>query len=146
MTSNKKNKKLTSGEGFVIGANENLFLSLGDILSGKTESREQTDNNKIETKIPPPAAAQVSRKKGISDIKRVVLQRETAGRGGKTVTVVMIPQNASLDIELIAKEMRKGLGCGSVVEKGNIVLLGDLSDRAKEWLIKKGVKEVIKGN
>jgi translation initiation factor 1 (eIF-1/SUI1) len=58
----------------------------------------------------------------------------------------MIPQNASLDIELIAKEMRKGLGCGSVVEKGNIVLLGDLSDRAKEWLIKKGVKDVIKGN
>jgi len=146
MTSNKKNKKLTSGEGFVIGANEGLSLSLGDILSGKTESCGQADINKTETKTPTPAAAQTSRKKEISDIKRVVLQRETAGRGGKTVTVVMIPQNASVEIELVAKEMRKGLGCGSFVEKGNIVLLGDLSDRAKEWLIKKGVKEVINGN
>lgn len=146
MTPNKKNKKLTSGEGFVIGSNEDLSLSLGDILSCKTESCGQPDINKTKTETLSPAAAQAPRKKEISDVKRVVLQRETAGRGGKTVTVVMIPQNASLDIELIAKEMRKGLGCGSVVEKGNIVLLGDLSDRAKEWLIKKGVKDVIKGN
>ena len=146
MTSNKKNKKLTSGEGFAIGSNEDLSLSLGDILSGKPESCGQTDNNKTETKTSALAGAQTSRKKGISDIKRVVLKRETAGRGGKTVTVVMVPQNISIHIELVAKEMRKGLGCGSVVEKGNIVLLGDLSDRTKEWLIKKGVKEVIKGN
>ena len=146
MTPNKKNKKLTSGEGFVIGSNDDLSLSLGDILSGKTESCGQAEINITETKTPLPAAAQASRIKKISDIKRVVLQRETAGRGGKTVTVVMIPQTASIDLELLAKEMRKGLGCGSFVEKENIVLLGDLSDRAKEWLIKKGVKEVIKGN
>ncbi|NLX85326.1 MAG: translation initiation factor [Synergistaceae bacterium] len=146
MSSDKKKKKLTSGEGFVIGSNEELSLSLGDILSGKTESSKHTEIKNIEQVTASPSVVQVSRKKQISDIKRIVLQRESAGRGGKTVTMVIIPQNVSVEIELVAKEMRKGLGCGSSIENGRIVLLGDLSDRAKEWLLKKGVKEVIQGN
>ena len=121
-------------------------MSLGDILSGKTESSKHTEIKNIEQVTASPSVVQVSCKKQISDIKRIVLQRESAGRGGKTVTMVIIPQNVSVEVELVAKEMRKGLGCGSSIENGRIVLLGDLSDRAKEWLLKKGVKEVIQGN
>ena len=50
------------------------------------------------------------------------------------------------DREKLAREMRKGLGCGSFVEEGNVILQGDICDRAREWLLKNGVKEVVCGN
>ena len=59
---------------------------------------------------------------------------------------MIIPGKSIVDREKLAKEMRKGLGCGSFVEEGNVILQGDICDRAAEWLLKKGVKDVVSGN
>ena len=147
MSSEKKNKKLNSGEGFTLGGDESLSLSLGSIL-GK-EGAEQKEH------IPQPEEEKCSQQKilvknngesGISGLSRVSLQRQTAGRKGKTVTAVIIPGKSTVDREKLAKEMRKGLGCGSFVEEGNVILQGDICDRAAEWLLKNGVKDVVSGN
>lgn len=147
MSSVKKKRKLTSGEGFTLGADENLGMSIGALFSG--------DGN---TEVPLPPVPEEKRdkdvkidpeKKGessISRLPRVSLQRQTAGRGGKTVTAVIVPKDSNIERDQLAKEMRKGLGCGSFVENGNVILQGDICDRAREWLLKKGVKEVISGN
>ena len=76
--------------------------------------------------------------------KEVALQRQRAGRGGKTVTLVILPQDYKGDTTALAKELRKGLGCGSTIEDGKIVLQGDIADRAEAWFAKKGVTKITK--
>ena len=59
------------------------------------------------------------------------------------MAAVIIPGKTAVDKET-AREMRRA-GCGSFVEGGNVILQGDICDRAAEWLLKKGVKEVVSG-
>lgn len=75
---------------------------------------------------------------------KLVLRREKKGRGGKTVT--RLSGVAPDALEDIAKQIKKGLGCGALVEGDDIVLLGSLVDRAAEWLEKQGAKKVVRGN
>lgn len=147
MSSVKKKRKLTSGEGFTLGADETLGLSIGALFrgDGKTEGPlpsvpEEKRDKDVKTDPEKKGGS------GISSLSRVSLQRQTAGRGGKTVTAVIVPRDSNIDRDQLAKEMRKGLGCGSFVEDGNVILQGDICDRARDWLLKKGVKEVISGN
>ena len=74
----------------------------------------------------------------------MVLRREKKGRGGKTVVRV---QGLLGDPADWASRMKKGLGCGAVVEDEEVVLLGDLLERAASWLEAEGAaKKVIRGN
>ena len=87
-------------------------------------------------------AAGVKHANHAAAISRVSLQRQRAGRGGKTVTLVLLPQDWGGDRSELAKELRKGLGCGSSMEGDTIVLQGDICERAETWFIKYGAKKV----
>jgi translation initiation factor 1 (eIF-1/SUI1) len=76
--------------------------------------------------------------------EKLVIRRELKGRGGKTVT-----RNSGLPAaqrDKLATQMKKRLGCGAVIEGDDVVLLGDLLDRAADWLTERGAPRVIKGN
>jgi len=77
---------------------------------------------------------------------KVVLQREKKGRGGKTVTRVTGLANDAADAKRWAKKLKRQLGCGAVVDGADVVLLGDVGDRAAEVLATAGLKRVIRGN
>jgi translation initiation factor 1 len=63
---------------------------------------------------------------------------EKKGRGGKTVTVVDgLPNNAAFLKEL-CQELRRVCGTGGTTSDGSVELQGDLRDRAREHLRKKG--------
>ena len=71
------------------------------------------------------------------------LRIEKKGRGGKTVTVVDgLPNNAAFLKEL-CQELKRACGTGGAVDDGLIELQGDLRDRVRECLSKKGF--VVKG-
>ena len=71
------------------------------------------------------------------------LRIEKKGRGGKTVSVVDgLPNNAAFLKELCA-ELKRACGTGGVVLDGAIELQGDLRDRLREFLAKRGF--VVKG-
>ena len=71
------------------------------------------------------------------------LRMEKTGRGGKTVTVVYdLPRNAAFLKELCS-ELKKTCGTGGAVADGAIELQGDLRDRLRELLTKKGYR--VKG-
>jgi translation initiation factor 1 len=71
------------------------------------------------------------------------LRMEKKGRGGKTVTVVYdLPRNAAFLKEL-CQELKKTCGTGGAVDEGAIELQGDLRDRVRECLMKKGF--LVKG-
>jgi translation initiation factor 1 len=71
------------------------------------------------------------------------LRMEKKGRGGKTVTVVAgLPNNAAFLREL-CQELKRACGTGGAVDDGAIELQGDLRDRVRDHLAKKGF--VVKG-
>jgi translation initiation factor 1 len=71
------------------------------------------------------------------------LRMEKAGRGGKSVTVLDgLPRNAAFLKEL-CQELKRACGAGGAVVDGHIEIQGDLRDRVRELLAKKGF--AIKG-
>src|SRR6478672_11251687 len=66
------------------------------------------------------------------------LRMEKKGRGGKTVTVVYdLPRNAVFLKEL-SQELKRACGTGGAVAAGAIELQGDLRDRIRDVLTRKG--------
>jgi translation initiation factor 1 len=66
------------------------------------------------------------------------LRMEKKGRGGKTVTVVYgLPDNQPFLKEL-AGELKRACGAGGAVVMGGVEIQGDLRDRIREVLRKKG--------
>ena len=71
------------------------------------------------------------------------LRMEKKGRGGKTVTVVDgLPRNAEF-LKALGQELKRTCGTGGTVGEGVVELQGDVRDRVREVLAKKGY--VVKG-
>ena len=66
------------------------------------------------------------------------LRMEKKGRGGKTVTVVYdLPQNAAF-LKDLAQELKRACGTGGAVADNTIELQGDLRERVRDFLARKG--------
>jgi translation initiation factor 1 len=66
------------------------------------------------------------------------LRMEKKGRGGKTVTVVYgLPQNAAF-LEELSQELKRACGSGGTATADGVELQGDLRDRVRGALEKKG--------
>jgi len=66
------------------------------------------------------------------------LRMEKKGRGGKTVTVVFgLPRNSAFLKEL-TQELKRACGTGGVAVEDGVELQGDLRDRVRDALQKKG--------
>ena len=68
------------------------------------------------------------------------------GRGGKTATLVRGVALTGAALETFAREMRQSLGTGGGVEGDAIVLAGDQSARAAQWLRERGATRIVIGN
>lgn len=77
---------------------------------------------------------------------RVDIKRTTAGRGGKTVTLVTgfvgigLPEKESL-----CKKMRSACGCGGTVKDGDIEIQGDQREKIAAILSEAGFRPVFAG-
>lgn len=77
---------------------------------------------------------------------RVEIRRSTAGRGGKTVTVVSGFTGIGLpEKESLARQMRAACGCGGTVKDGQIEIQGDKREAVAEILAKAGFRPVFAG-
>jgi translation initiation factor 1 len=66
------------------------------------------------------------------------LRLEKKGRGGKAVTVVYdLPKNDAFLKEL-ASELKRACGAGGAVVEGGVEIQGDLRERVREVLARKG--------
>jgi len=73
---------------------------------------------------------------------RVVLRRETAHRGGKTVLVVdgFDPVLGEIFLEALAKRLRAACGCGGTLKARTIELQGDQPSRVRQFLADEGFR------
>jgi translation initiation factor 1 len=77
---------------------------------------------------------------------RVDIIRETAGRGGKTVTVVTNFTGIGLpEKEQLAKKMQKACGAGGTVKEGRIEIQGDRREIVAKVLTDAGFRPVFAG-
>ncbi len=66
------------------------------------------------------------------------LRMEKAGRGGKTVTVVYdLPRNQPF-LRALAAELKRSCGAGGTVVENTVEIQGDLRDRIRDLLLRKG--------
>ena len=77
---------------------------------------------------------------------RVDITRETAGRGGKTVTVVSGFVGIGLpEKEALAKKMQRACGAGGTVKDGRIEIQGDKREPVAKILAEAGFRPVFAG-
>lgn len=77
---------------------------------------------------------------------RVDIKRQTAGRGGKTVTVVSNFVGIGLpEKEKLAKAMQKSCGTGGTVKEGRIEIQGDKREEVAAILTQAGFRPVFAG-
>lgn len=77
---------------------------------------------------------------------RVDIKRSTAGRGGKTVTVVSgFVGIGQPEKEKLTKQMRAACGCGGTVKDGQIEIQGDQRETITKILIDAGFRAVFAG-
>ena len=95
----------------------------------------------------PAAAAKVpAAKLPVKNRGRVDILRETAGRGGKTVTVVTNFTGIGLpEKEQLAKKMQKACGAGGTVKDGRIEIQGDRREIVARVLSEAGFRPVFAG-
>jgi translation initiation factor 1 len=90
---------------------------------------------------PPEAAVQARERVP----ERAVVRLERKGRGGKEATIVEKLGLPPAERERWAGDLKRALGCGGAVEGDAIALQGDLRERVKEWLERRGVRRVTLG-
>lgn len=94
-----------------------------------------------------PAAAAVVDPVAALLARKVVVRRERKGRGGKTVTVVQLPEGAdAAALDALAKELRKALGTAAQREECAVAVQGDIADRVAEWLKARGAGRIVRGD
>ena len=110
------------------------FAELKDLILPSAPPRERF--NPPDTPQPVPA----------KNLGRVDITRQTAHRGGKTVTVVTGFVGVSqAEKEQLAKEMQKACGVGGTVKEGRIEIQGDRRDDVARMLTKAGFRPVFAG-
>ena len=123
---------IPGGSGEIFG--QNPFASL---------SSEGLPPAPEETPAPKTASSRSTRPK---DRGRVDILRQTANRGGKTVTVVKNFVGIGLpEKEKLAKQMQKSCGCGGTVKDGHIEIQGDKRDEIARILTAAGFRPVFAG-
>lgn len=68
----------------------------------------------------------------------IKVKKETAGRKGKTVTVISNIKHNPQVIEDLAKELKQHCGAGGTNYKKTIEIQGDQVDKVKKYLTKEG--------
>lgn len=114
----------------------------------------QNPFDKLSSEGLPPGPAEVSpappstssRKNPSRNRGRVDIIRQTAHRGGKTVTVITNFVGIGLEEkEKLAKAMQKACGTGGTVKEGRIEIQGDKRPEVARILTEAGFKPVFAG-
>ena len=138
MARKKQQRIPTDGGGSLI---QNPFGALDglEVLPGEPE-----DSLKVESSVGPEKTSKRGKKN--KNRGRVDIIRQTAHRGGKTVTVACnFPPIGEVEKKELAKKMQKACSVGGTVKDGKIEIQGDKRIEVERILIEAGFAPVFAG-
>ncbi len=94
---------------------------------------------------PAPAPAAERSVPAAAGPSRAVVRLERKGRGGKEATIVEKLDLPPADLACWLRGLKQALGCGGTVEGDALALQGDLRERVRALLEKRGVRKVTLG-
>jgi translation initiation factor 1 len=122
---------------------QNPFTQLAPASCANTGNREPDTGKKTAAESIRPPISEIRNPKNRG---RVDITRQTAGRGGKTVTVVSGFVGISQpEKEQLAKKMQKACGAGGTVKDGCIEIQGDKREPVAKILAAAGFRPVFAG-
>lgn len=128
-----KEKKRISTDGEPVQWNS-PFAALKNLELPPTQPRDKVDQST-------PVSPRHAKNRG-----RVDIIRQTAHRGGKTVTVVTgFTGIGQAEKEQLAREMQKACGVGGTVKEGRIEIQGDQREEVSRILKDAGFRPVFAG-
>jgi translation initiation factor 1 (eIF-1/SUI1) len=95
---------------------------------------------------PVPQAVTPAAEIDLSRSAKLVLRRERKGHGGKTATIIEGLALPAARLDLVARLLRKALGCGARADDGCVIVQGDLVDAIEAWLRRHGAARIVRGN
>ena len=114
----KKSKGLESLGGLVYSTNKDFRLEEEEFEEAATAANQQT----------------------------LIVGKSTKGRAGKVVTVVTGFRGKESDLEALGKMLKNKCGVGGSVKDGEILIQGDVRQKAAAALQKEGFKVKISGS
>ena len=122
---------------------QNPFVQLTSAKSPDTGNRIPETGKKAATESIRSPVSEIPNPKSRG---RVDITRQTAGRGGKTVTVVSgFVGIGQAEKEQLAKKMQKACGAGGTVKDGCIEIQGDQREPVAKILVEAGFRPVFAG-
>ncbi len=74
---------------------------------------------------------------------KVIVSRQSKGRGGKTVTVIRGVLLTGKPMKQFVKALRKDLGAAGYLDGEDVVVSGDQTSRVEAFLRARGAKKII---
>ncbi len=102
-------------------------------------SQPSSKKAKGRNKTPPASTIKNPAKQGVR------IQRESKGRGGKSVSVITGLTLDAAALKALGKKLKAQLGTGGAVKDGNIEIQGDHREKLLELLEKAGIQAKIAG-
>lgn len=90
-----------------------------------------------------PEASSIERPKGDGIVR---IHKETKGRKGKGVSIIKGLDLDDEPLKLLAAELKKSCGCGGSIKDGHIEIQGEMRDKIKQLLEKKGYTVKLAGS
>jgi translation initiation factor 1 len=126
--------KISTDGGSGLGQNPFGALGGGSLPQGNPPAKQRV------------SVGQAGDAKPVKNRGRVDVLRNTAGRGGKTVTVAKNFTGIGLpEKEALCKKMRSSAGCGGTVKDGQIEIQGDQRELVARVLTEAGFRPVMVG-
>ncbi|EKO3579509.1 stress response translation initiation inhibitor YciH [Vibrio metschnikovii] len=90
-----------------------------------------------------PEAPSIERPKGDGIVR---IHKETKGRKGKGVSIIKGLDLDDAPLKLLTAELKKSCGCGGSIKDGHIEIQGEMRDKIKQLLEKKGYTVKLAGS
>ena len=104
----------------------------GIVYSTSSDFEYQAENNEEQETLP-------------AKQQNLIVGKSTKGRGGKIVTVVSGFIGKAEDLETLGKMLKNKCGVGGSVKDAEVLIQGDVRQKAAEVLQKEGYKVKISG-
>ncbi len=115
-------------------------------LSGLASLRDQLPAGPSASATVAPRDAVAEKSNAYTRASKLVVRRERKGHGGKTVTRIEGLSGNANELDAIAKDLKRALGCGATVEAQDVLVQGDQCERVVTLLQARGATKVVLGS